>query len=72
MSTKPIAAKICFELVKYHQILTSLDGPNDNVMVIKPPMVFSKTEADILLDAFKNVLRELDASSLKSFSHVST
>lgn len=38
--------------LKYH-ILTSIDGPNDNVFVIKPPMVFGEKEADIFFDALE-------------------
>jgi 4-aminobutyrate aminotransferase-like enzyme/Ser/Thr protein kinase RdoA (MazF antagonist) len=39
-------------------ILMSTDGPYNNVLKIKPPMVFSQTDADVLLHAFSRVLRE--------------
>jgi len=39
-------------------ILMSTDGPFNNVLKIKPPMVFSSTNADFLLDAITGVLRE--------------
>lgn len=32
-------------------VLLSTDGPHDNVLKFKPPMVFGKPEADILLEA---------------------
>jgi 4-aminobutyrate aminotransferase-like enzyme len=36
---------------KYH-ILTSIDGPLENVLVLKPPMVFSEQDADRFLECF--------------------
>ncbi len=39
-------------------ILMSTDGPFDNVLKIKPPMVFSKNDADFLLDSITKVLKE--------------
>lgn len=37
-------------------VLASTDGPDDNVLKIKPPMVFGRYEADILLAAVEDVL----------------
>lgn len=39
-------------------VLMSTDGPFNNVLKIKPPMVFSKSNADFLLDSVAKVLRE--------------
>jgi len=39
-------------------ILMSTDGPYDNVLKIKPPIVFSKANADFLLESIQSVLRE--------------
>jgi 4-aminobutyrate aminotransferase-like enzyme/Ser/Thr protein kinase RdoA (MazF antagonist) len=39
-------------------ILMSTDGPFNNVLKIKPPLVFSSANADFLLDAIRSVLRE--------------
>jgi 4-aminobutyrate aminotransferase-like enzyme/Ser/Thr protein kinase RdoA (MazF antagonist) len=39
-------------------ILMSTDGPFNNVLKIKPPMVFSKSNADFLLDSISKVLKE--------------
>lgn len=39
-------------------ILMSTDGQDNNVMKIKPPMVFSRSHADQLLDALRLVFRE--------------
>jgi len=39
-------------------ILMSTDGPFNNVLKIKPPIIFSKPNADFLLDAISMVLKE--------------
>jgi len=39
-------------------ILMSTDGPYNNVLKIKPPVVFSKSNSDFLLDSIAQVLRE--------------
>ena len=35
--------------MKDRGVLLSTDGPRHNVIKIKPPMVFSKSDADLLL-----------------------
>ena len=39
-------------------ILMSTDGPDHNVLKIKPPMVFGKAQADFLLGTLERVLGE--------------
>jgi 4-aminobutyrate aminotransferase-like enzyme len=39
-------------------ILMSTDGPFNNVLKIKPPLVFSPSNADFLLESISNVLEE--------------
>jgi 4-aminobutyrate aminotransferase-like enzyme len=39
-------------------ILISTDGKDVNVMKIKPPIVFSRSQADMLLGALKQVFKE--------------
>lgn len=39
-------------------ILTSTDGPDENVLKIKPPMVFSKSDTDFLISTLDRVLKE--------------
>jgi len=39
------ASFVCSRLVSKHRILTSVDGPFDNVIVVKPPLCFSKADA---------------------------
>jgi len=36
----------------------STDGPDHNVIKIKPPIVFSRRDADFLLEMLERVLRE--------------
>ena len=43
---------ICSILKSKYHILTSIDGPGDNVLVIKPPMVFTKDDADYFIECF--------------------
>ena len=47
------ASWICARLVTEHRILTSLDGPGDNVMVVKPPLCFSLSDAAEFLPALE-------------------
>mmetsp|Transcript_21631 Transcript_21631/g.66684 ORF Transcript_21631/g.66684 Transcript_21631/m.66684 type:complete len:176 (-) Transcript_21631:147-674(-) len=45
------ASLLCTALVAKHAILTTLDGPAHNVLVLKPPLPFSRQDADLFLDA---------------------
>ena len=49
---------VCSILKEKHKILTSIDGPHDNVIVIKPPMVFSKDDALLFVSCLEKVLME--------------
>ena len=39
-------------------ILSSIDGPFNNVIKIKPPLIFSKLNCDLFLKYFKKILNE--------------
>jgi 4-aminobutyrate aminotransferase-like enzyme len=39
-------------------ILMSVDGPYNNVLKIKPPIIFSKSNSDFLLETIRTVLKE--------------
>jgi len=39
-------------------VLLSSDGPDDNVLEIKPPMPFTESDADPLLTVFDGALQE--------------
>jgi hypothetical protein len=50
---------LCSRLKDEHRILTSIDGPHDNVLVVKPPMCFEAADADALVDAMADVLTRM-------------
>ncbi|XP_035776233.1 alanine--glyoxylate aminotransferase 2-like [Anopheles albimanus] len=57
------AAKAVVERMKtVHRILVSSDGPDDNVVKLKPPMVFTRENADEFLVGFRECLAHLQAS----------
>lgn len=41
----------------FHKILVSSDGPDDNVVKLKPPMVFNKENVDEFMAGFKECLQ---------------
>ena len=38
--------------------MTSTDGPDNNVLKIKPPLCFTERDADFLVETFERVLGE--------------
>ena len=64
--------RVCSRLKDEHRILTSIDGPHDNVLVIKPPMCFGVAEATLLVDALRVELRALAGVDVASISHTPT
>jgi 4-aminobutyrate aminotransferase-like enzyme len=46
------------ERLRNYRILLSTDGPDDNVLKIKPPLVFTREDADRLVSTLGKVLRE--------------
>jgi len=48
------------ELMKERGVLLSTDGPFHNVIKIKPPIVFSRRDAEVVVANLREVLRELD------------
>jgi len=55
-----------------YRILATIDGPFDNVLVIKPPMCFGIDEADILVNSIDQVLRTWNTEEAASFKHTPT
>ena len=43
-------------LKEKYKILTSIDGANENVIVVKPPMTFSREDADLFVTCFEKAL----------------
>lgn len=57
---KPMAAQADYVInrMKDYGILMSTDGPDNNVLKIKPPIVFSIENAEELIQCLKNILEE--------------
>ena len=49
-------AERILEHLRRNGVLTGLTGPSGNVLKIRPPMVFSKADADVLLGALQQAL----------------
>ncbi|KAK4883323.1 hypothetical protein RN001_006642 [Aquatica leii] len=59
---KTPATKIASYVVKRmkeEKVLVSSDGPDENVIKFKPPMVFNKQDADVLVSTLDKVLNEV-------------
>ena len=46
------------ERLKSRRVLVTTDGPKDNVLKLKPPMVFGRAEVDHLLQELTAILHE--------------
>ena len=53
-----VEAKYLVNRMKHNGILMSTDGPDNNVIKIKPPLVFSKEDANFLIEVLTSVLGE--------------
>ena len=56
MIPAPNEAEFVVNAMKDKGILISSDGPDHNVLKIKPPLVFNKKNADYFLESFKAIL----------------
>ena len=64
---------LCATLKAKYHILTSVDGPHDNVIVVKPPMCYSKADADEFVSCFEKVLvNDLPYASLTGIKKTPT
>ena len=65
---------LCTTMKEKYSVLTSIDGPNENVLVIKPPMSFSKGDVDQLIKAFELAVTVdlADISDISSLSKTPT
>ena len=52
-------AKVIINKMKEIGILLSTDGPHDNVLKIKPPMVFSIENAQLIIDSLEMLFPKL-------------
>ncbi|MBI4401702.1 MAG: aminotransferase class III-fold pyridoxal phosphate-dependent enzyme [Nitrospirae bacterium] len=64
---EPAAAEVSYvaERMKQLGVLTGIDGPFDNVLKIKPPMTFSKVDADRLTNTLDRILSEPRLKALR-------
>jgi 4-aminobutyrate aminotransferase-like enzyme len=44
--------------LRQHRILIGTEGPHDNILKIRPPLTFSRDDADMLLDRLDRILGE--------------
>jgi len=44
--------------LRENRVLIGVTGPDENVLKIRPPLVFEEAHADILLEAMKAALEE--------------
>ncbi len=61
-ATREPAARETSEILKHvrgEHVLVGSEGPHSNVLKIRPPMVFSRDNADQLVDVLDRVLRDL-------------
>jgi len=61
---------LCTVMKEKYSILTSIDGLYNNVLVVKPPMVFSVEDADEFVKGFENAIR-VDLQALENISSIS-
>ena len=55
----PKAAQHILARMKEEKILLQSDGPYNNVLKLKPPLVFSKTDADRFANTLDQILDEI-------------
>ena len=47
---------VCSILKEKYKVLTSVDGVHENVIVIKPPLVFTREDAALFVSCFEKAL----------------
>ena len=65
-------AWLCSRLKDVHRILTSVDGPGDNVMVLKPPLCFSVEDARRFVAALADCLVCCSKMDRETMTHTPT
>ena len=58
----PVIAKTVMNNLRHHNVLTGLAGQFDNVLKIRPPLIFDKANADQFSDIL-NLVLSLDLRS---------
>lgn len=54
----PELTKFIVDYLRYKRVVVSRDGPDENVIKVKPPLVFSKENVDTLVDTMADALNE--------------
>jgi len=65
-------SSIVTKLVQEHRILTSVDGPHSNVLVMKPPLAFDKTDVEHFVAALDQTMREVALMDVSAVGHTPT
>ena len=60
MVPAPDETELVVNQMKQKGVLISSDGPDHNVLKIKPPLVFNRNNADYFLESFETVMLEND------------
>ena len=70
----PETSFICTQLKEKYKILSSIDGLHDTVLVVKPPLVFSTSDADYFVKSFERAAEDLRAlgDGIRSMSKTPT
>jgi len=64
---------VCSVLKESYKILTSIDGKFENVLIIKPPMVFSLDDCDYFVQSFEGAIGSLkNAGDIRSLAKTPT
>lgn len=53
----PELTKFLVDFLRYERVIVSRDGPDENVIKIKPPLVFSKENVDLLVNSLMKALQ---------------
>merc|ERR1719367_849346 len=62
-------SEVCARMKDEWRVLMSIDGPHNNVLVIKPPLCFSVVDVDVVVAALDKVLSTLCAPGAASVGH---
>ncbi len=62
----PELAKFVVDFLRHNRIIISRDGPDENVIKMKPPLVFSKKNADEFTEGLDRALAVAKASNIFS------
>jgi len=63
---------IATQMLRKYKILSTIDGKFDNVIVIKPPLIYSRKDADYFVDALREILENIAAVDLSKVQHTPT